>query len=183
MLQRRPVAQHDTPRRGQRDERHSFQIRERARHRLDGEPKIIRSVPGPIGSVMSSPRSSRSAISMRNAARRWSALSSINRARSRVRSSSRLVKTQSCRATSFSAAASAMTVLRLIAIRVGTGDRLGGKRAHLIIDTEEVAGHVEDADLAATVAQRFERAHVAVDHLVEIFGRAVFFVDFGVAGK
>ena len=45
MLQRRPVAQHDTPRRGQRDERHSFQIRERARHRLDGEPKIIRNVP------------------------------------------------------------------------------------------------------------------------------------------
>jgi len=44
LSQRRPVAQHDAPRRRQRDQRHFLQLRERARHCLDREPEIVRNI-------------------------------------------------------------------------------------------------------------------------------------------
>src|SRR6516164_1768290 len=127
------------------------------------------------------PRPRRSAISMRKAATRCSALSTISMMWLRVRSSSRLVRTQSCRATSFSSAASATRGLDCN--QVGVGNRLGGKRAHLVLQSEEIASHVEGADLAAAVAQCLVGAHRAVDDLVEKFGRVIFFVNLGVAAK
>ena len=51
------------------------------------------------------------------------------------------------------------------------------------LNTEEVAGQVELADLAATVVQKLGGSHCSADELVEILGRLVFPVDLRVAGE